>query len=305
MTSSTARPLAALVACVLLSSPALAEAPALHSVEVPRPFGHVVGDLVPMRVTVELPSGWNIDEDGLPPLNREDRVIELRRRSIEPATDACAACVRIVLDWQVFKSVRATEDLMIPAFPLRLRSGARVETLTVPQQPVSISPLTAWERRQNWIETMQPGYGPFRYDVQVPARRAAGWALAGVLATLLWLRLNALWPFSRSNRPFSKALRALRDTRGASEDERVAGGLRRLHDAFHAVAGEAVFADDLPRFFERFPELDFAREDVTRMFAASRARFFGETGSPIQSRELVVLTRRLARAEARMRLRRP
>lgn len=295
------RPAMSVVLCAT-AAVASAQTPSVRSVEVPRPFGHVVGDLVRMNVVVELPGGWRIDDDGLPPLNREDRVIELHSRTVADAPQACAGCVRIELDWQVFKSVRTTEDLVIPEFPIRLRAGGRVESLKVDRQAIAVSPLTAWDRRKDWVETMQSGYEPFRLDVETPARRAALWMFGGMLAGLVWLRLNNLWPFSRSSRPFSVALRALRAHRGATEPERLAAGLKQLHEACNSVAGEAVFADDLPRFFDRFPMLAFAQQDMKRMFDASRARFFSGTPPGVDSRELAALLKRLARAEARMRL---
>lgn len=283
-----------------LSAAAQAQAPALRGVDVPQPFGHVVGDVVRMNLVIDWPAGWEFDRDGLPPTDREDRVIELRRHHVEPAGEICAGCRRIALDWQIFKSVRAADEILTPAFSVRLRSGTQVASLPVAPQALSVAPLTAWEAKRNWLETMRPGYRPVAFDVGGRVLMAVAWLAAALLALALWAWASGHWPAGGPARPFALALREVRRRRRASHGDTLAQDLRSLHAAFNRCAGEAVFADDLARFFEQRPALAPMADEARRIFAASREQFFGDRAPHLAADDITALLRRLARAEPRL-----
>ncbi|MEF7613438.1 hypothetical protein V4F39_05895 [Aquincola sp. MAHUQ-54] len=280
--------------------------PRIVRVEPPRDAAHHIGDVVEYRALLRWPAGWEIDRDGLPVAARDGHALELRGHRVEPAAaPGCTDCRWLALRWQVFKAVRITEDVPLPATAVRLRHGTRIETLTLPAARIALSPLVPWERRADWLDSARPGWQASPYDTAAHWRQAA--LLLGAAAVALggWAWTSGRWLPRPARRPFAQAWRAVRARhRGRSTAPVDADDLRDWHRAFDATAGRVVMAADLPGFFAEHPALAPLAEESRAMFAASQRRFFLEAGeaagagaSLVQAGDLVGLLGRLAAAE--------
>lgn len=299
---------AALVLAQGLAAQAVApDAPRLLRVEPPRDTGRHLGDLLPYRALLHWPAGWDIDRDGLPARDQEGRPMSLHGHRVLPAaaSEACDPCRWLVLDWQVFKAVRMTEDVPLPAAELRLRQGSQVVTLTLPAARVAVSPLVPWERRRDWLDSVRPGWQASPYDVAAVVRQGVVLATLAALCFAAWAWTSGRWLPRARSRPFAQAWGALRarHRRDAAAPAQ-AEDLRLWHRAFDATAGRAVLAEDLPAFFDQHPAFAPLAPECTAMFAASQRFFFLQAPTILLVSDLSDLLRRLAACEFGQRSRR-
>lgn len=293
-----------LAAAALLGLAAAAPAqdavrPRLLQAQPPRDSGHHLGDLVETRALLAWPPAWEIDRDGLAAPAGPERPVELRSHRIEPGPRGCADCRWLTLRWQIFKGPRATEDLRLPALPLRLRRGDEVATVELPAAVVAVSPLVPWDSRRDWLDSVRPGWVARPFDSAARVAEAGGALALAAAALLLHAWATGRLAFGRPARPFAAAWRALRRRPAGTGHPADAEDLRHWHRAFDASAGATVFADDLDDFFAARPALAPLAPASQRVFEASRRRFFlAEAGAAGPTRgELIVLLRQLARAE--------
>ena len=101
------------------------------TVEQPRPFGYVVGDLLTQRVL--LPTR-DFDPATLPPIQRVNIWFERRAPRIEVASDQRRW---LVVDYQVINAPQTLTSVQLPAWELDA-GGPR---LKIPAAPISIAPL--------------------------------------------------------------------------------------------------------------------------------------------------------------------
>ena len=267
-----------------------ASAPVAALVEQPRPFGHVVGDILTQRVllTADRPPA----PDGLPGAQRLSSWIERRPARVERAADGRRW---LVVDYQVVNAPRSLTTVRIPAW--RLGGDAAQPALLVPAWPVEVSPITAraapgasgWQLRPDrpppTIAT-----GPLRLRLLLASAALAGClaAWAGWLAWRHWRDATTL--------PFASALRAL-----AREHDGNPSAWRALHEAFDRTAGEVLRVSTLPRLFERAPQLEPLRDRIESFYAQSAARFFGDarTAPAASAASPLALCRDLCRVERR------
>lgn len=249
--------------------------PSLLRVEFPREFGHHIGDVLVYRALLAWPPDWALDRDGLPAATRDDPPVELVGHAVEAAGDTCGDCRWLVLRWQVFKGVRAPEDLALPATPVRLRRDAQLVTLQLPGTVVALSPLVPWQARRNWLDTVRPGWvaAPFDVDARL-AEMAAALALA-LAAALAWAWASGRWLPRRGSRPFAQAWRAVRARRRSGPlDAADEQDLQHWHQAFNATLGQAVFLDGLDAFFAARPVFAALQAQARHVFESSREAFF-------------------------------
>lgn len=277
--------------------------PTVIRVHFPRDTGRHLGDLVTYRVLMAWPAGWEIDRDGLPTPIRDDAPVELRSHTITPASDQCSDCRWLDLHWQVFKAVRMTEDVPLPAVAMRLRHGSRITTVDLPPTVLAVSPLVPWERRRDWLDSARPGWGPFLLDSRRPALQALAAAGVALLALLGWAWASGRWFTSRQARPFAAAWRSVRSRhRRGDSDYADLDDLRDWHRAFDATAGETVLPGRLDAFFEAEPRFASLAAEVRAVFEASQRLFFTEASAPSARLPLPTLVdtlRHLADAEFR------
>lgn len=253
-----------LVLCALLLRAHAAE----PVMEEPRAYGHVVGDVLTRVARVPLPAGRTFNVDGLPRPGRVDAWLELLSVEREPASGGETLRLR----YQVINVGSEVATTVLPALKLPLAGGATGEAVELPDWPVHISPLTApFAVERGSLAAMQPDIVPTREPIAPLVQRLALWALGLLLLfTPSLLRRFPQLAFWRRHAPFLAAWREL----GRIDDTPRA--LARLHAAFDASAGGAVFAQQLDGLYAARPGLRAAAVEIEGFFAASRALFFAQ-----------------------------
>lgn len=256
----------------------------------PRDYGYMLGDRVDIGFVIDVDSGWALDRDGLPRGGLVVGGFELREAQLQPAaTSACPRCQRLLLHWQLFRSVREPTVLKLTLPRVRFRKGAQVEALKLPAFTLSAAPLQDWLAQRDWATTVQPSLPPQPYAPKAAVHRAA-LALAAAAGCLL------AWAFSTGRfaaprrRPFAAAHRALRRlSPGAAPQDM----LKLVHRAFDDSAGHAVFASQLSAYFAAHPEFADLAAPVQQLFAASQRVFFDTRAQAPARAEVLKLLRAL------------
>lgn len=295
----TATLAAALVGIGSLAVSAEPAAPAAAAVaatvQQPRSFGHVLGDVLTQRVLLEH-AGRPLQPGALPAATRVDLWLERRPPRIE--TDAQGRRW-LAIDYQLINAPRALSAITLPALSLATASGP---TLALPAWPVSIAPLTPPE------VFGQGDLQPLRPDRPVAAlptdaiERQLRLSLAALLGVLLaWL---AWWSWRNASEarrlPFAQAWRELKRI----DDPASAQAWRIVHRALNASAGRVIHGAGVPHLLAEAPYLrplqtrleDFYRESTRRFFAADADRAAADPSYPLKP-----LCRALRDAEKRHR----
>lgn len=231
------------------------------TVEQPRPFGYVVGDLVTQRVLLTTPS-LDFHPTALPPVQRVNIWFERRASRIESGSDGRRW---LVADYQLINAPPTLTTISLPKWDMESKEGGI--RLEIPAAPIGIAPLIS-----------STPAGQLRPDRQVsiidtaPARtRLLLWSIAlgiTLAAWLAWLQWRN-WRDSL-DRPFARALHELRRV-----DDSAPEAWQAMHRAFDQTAGRVLQIETLPSLFERAPHLQPQRTEIERFFAQSNERFFG------------------------------
>lgn len=279
--------LAALVLALVCLGPSAAPAAPVATVEQPRSFGHLLGDVLSQRV--RLPDGHDVDAAALP----LDRVgLYLERRALRVERDD-AGRRWLVIEYQVVNSPRTLLPASLPALTLATAAGP----LQVPAWPVSIGPLTPRATfDQGALQALQPD----RSAVPVPddgQRRRLTASLAALAALLAawggWWAARNLYEARRL--PFARAWRELRRTEADSAE-----AWRVLHRALNTSAGHVVHGGTLPRLLAESPQLSPLAPQLEAFFRQSEQRFFaGTAGAAGPAPSLHALARALRDVERR------
>lgn len=279
------RLLAALAAAAL---PTLAAATAA-TVEQPRAFGHVVGDVLTQRVLLEA-DGRDLAAAALPRAERVGAWFDRRTPRIETAADGRHW---LVVEYQLINAPQTLRRIVIPAWRLTSRTGGT--PLEVPEWPLAVAPLTPNKTFDgDGLQALRPDRPAPRVDTAVPARRLA------IASTLLALTLAAwlgwvLWRHRRAlaRQPFARALHEMRRL-----DEAAPEAWRALHEAFDRTAGRVVQRASLPALFQRAPHLEPLRPAIEQFYVQSGERFFA-AAEPREPLSVRALCRALCRIERR------
>lgn len=270
---------------------ASAAEPATVRIDEPRPYGHLVGDVITRQVQIDLPAGRTLAADALPRPSRVDNWLELRAAHVEPRGGG----LTLRLDYQVINVGADTATTVLPALRLPLAGGAVGEAVDIGDWPVHLSPLIpATAVARGALDEMQPDIAPTPEPLApIVARLAACVALAVLLSLPWWLRRYPQLAFWRRHAPFRNAWRELGAMRAAPIDD----ALMRLHAAFDAAAGRALFAGQTEPLYAAQPALREAAAEIDAFFLASRQRFFAGANQGMSIEQLRALALRLARLE--------
>lgn len=263
------------------------------TVEQPRAFGHVIGDLLTQRVLLER-GGREVQPQGLPTPGLVGRWLERRSARLKRDDDGRRW---LVVEYQLVNAPQALATVQLPRWELPLAGGAGV--LQVAEWPLSVAPLTPRHAfAAGALATLRPDLPPPVADTQAIERRigllcaALALVLAAWLAWWLWRNRTeaARLPFARAR----QELRALRD------DDAATPAWQAMHRAFDRAAGQVVQGSSLPRLFERAPHLQALRGPIEAFYAQSAARFYGDATVPEPDPlSLQALCAQLCRAERR------
>jgi len=267
------------------------------TIEQPRSFGHVLGDVLTQRVLLEH-QGRPIEPGALPTAARIDLWLERRPSRIE--TDAQGKRW-LAVEYQVINAPRALAAISLPALTIATASGP---ALALPAWPVSIGPLAPAEAfGQGDLQPLRPDR-PVAALATYPIEQHLKFSLLALLAVLLaWLAWWA-WRNMREAQqlPFAHAWRELKRIDDPASPE----AWRVLHRALNRSAGRVVHGASLPQLLADAPYLrplqprleDFYRESTRRFFFAE------STAAPAEAQAaypLKPLCRALRNAEKRHR----
>lgn len=249
------------------------------TVEQPRPFGYVVGDLVTQRVLL------TAKPDELPAAQRVNIWFERRAPSIEKTADGRDW---LVVTYQVINAPPALTTLLLPPWKLKV---ANVQ-MEIPAAPISIAPL---------VSNTSNAAGELRPDREVSSIDTAGaragallWSIALAVTLAAWL---GWWQWRNwwdgHEHPFARALHELRHL-----DDTAPEAWQAMHRAFDRTAGRVLQIETLSALFERAPQLLPRRADIERFFTQSNQRFFG-AGSQGELLSVSALCQELRRIERR------
>lgn len=264
----------------------------IATVQEPRAFGYVLGDVLTQRVLLQA-NGQDLGVVTPPSVGRTGLWLERRPVSLETDADGRQW---MVIAYQVVNAPQTLTQIALPALTLSSAAGTQLQ---VAEWPASIGPLTP----------ANPFAGgdllPLRPDRAAPLpttaglRRQIAWALGLLLATLLaWAgwwgwrnrRESARLPFARAWR----RMQGLADPQAAASSD----AWFCLHQALNETAGQVVHAGSLPGLFARAPHLQPLRAQLERFYQVSAERFFAPA-PPAAEFPLQALCRALYRAERR------
>ena len=234
------------------------------TVQQPRAFGYVVGDIATQRVLLDQ---QGFAPDALPASGPLGNWVE--RRALRIERDARGQRW-LVVEYQIMNSPQSLTAITLPAW--RLKSKNSNAELLVPEWQISVAPLTPRQPfGQTGLGALRPDRGAPLIDVAPLQRWINVWATAAVALLLAW----AGWWMWRNWRASSRQpfARALREIRGIDEQSREAW--YAMHRAFDATAGRVVQRETVGALFERAPQFAPRRAAIERFLDASMTRFFG------------------------------
>lgn len=231
------------------------------TVEQPRPFGYVVGDLVTQRVLLTTPS-LDFHPTALPPVQRVNIWFERRASRIESGSDGRRW---LVTDYQVINAPPTLTTISLPKWDIENKEGG--VHLEIPTAPISIAPLIS----STTAGQLRPDRQVSIIDTAPVRTRLFGWSIALGITLAAWLGWLQ-WRNWRDSldRPFARALHELRRV-----DDSAPEAWQAMHRAFDQTAGRVLQIETLPSLFERAPHLQPQRAEIERFFAQSNERFFG------------------------------
>jgi mxaA protein len=288
---------AAAITVAIIATVVQAEAPAggnsaqgaNATVQQPRPFGYVVGDLLTQRVLLQL-EARGFEPATLPGAARLGVWLERRAPRIEATPDGRRW---LAVDYQVINAPQALTTVSLPAWELKPKSGAA--TLRIGAWPISVSPLTPRQVfAKGGLEELRPDRPAPIIATEPTRRQIASWSGA-LMATLvawfgwfLWRNWRA-----RSILPFARALREIRQV-----DDTAPAAWLALHRAFDRTAGRVMQTATLATLFQRAPHFAPLRPWIEQFFNQSAELFFG-TGLPASPLSVSKLCSELRRVEKR------
>jgi mxaA protein len=269
-----------------------AAAAVLATVEQPRAFGYVLGDVLTQRVLLQA-GGSDVGAVTPPSVGRTGIWLERRPATFETDADGRHW---MVIGYQVVNAPQTLTKIALPALTLTSANGAQLQ---VAEWPASVAPLTPPAAFADGdLQPMRPD----RAAPLLPTaglRRQIAWSLGLLLVTLLaW----AGWWWWRNQResdrlPFARAWRQMRRLEGAQ-----AAGSKDawfcMHQALNETAGQVVHGGSLSGLFARAPYLRPLRAQLEHFYQVSAERFFKPVPAAAEF-PLQTLCRALYRAERR------
>ena len=238
----------------------------------PRAFGYRVGDVVPRRVAVHVPTGFTLDERSLPRVGQRGTALELRRVEWRGR----GSQHELQLDYQVFVAPREVRMLEMPAFTLRLDGAPREQLLRIDAWPVVVAPLAPAEApARHGLGELRPDTAPPLIDTS-PLRTRLGFIAAALALLGTYLAVVYLGPPWRASRrrPFALVWHGFQALPLAPSAAERRAAYARLHDALNRAAGDVLFEPGIDRWLAAQPRYAPLRSELVEFFARSRAEFF-------------------------------
>lgn len=256
-------------------------------VEQPRPFGHVLGDVITQRVLLNVANAHFTPAE-LPSAQRINVWFERRKPRIETAANGTRW---LAVDYQIINTPQVLETVSVPAWTLESSTGTRLE---IPAWPISIAALTPVPTAPRETGELRPDRAAPTIDTAPISRQLIIWTAAFLIALAAWFGWIQQRNYrDRSSKPFARAWHEIENM-----DENVPEAWQALHRAFDRAAGRVVQTETLPLLFEQAPHLADVRARIEQFFRQSSERFFGEV-TPEHQLSVRALGRELQQLEKR------
>jgi mxaA protein len=257
------------------------------TVRQPRPFGHVLGDVIVQRVLLER-GGERFTPAELPGSQRINVWFERRTPQIETAPDGKRW---LLVEYQIINTPQILESVTLPAWTLQSGAGTR---LAIPEWQVDIAALTPVATAPRVTGALRPDHPAPTIDTTPIARQLIAWTAAFLLVVAAWFGwVQQRNRRDRADKPFARAWHEVKQF-----DENAPEAWQALHRAFDRAAGRVVQPETLPHLFAQAPYLCDLRARIEQFFQQSSERFFGGT-MPQQPLSVRTLCRELQRIEKR------
>jgi len=283
------------------SQPGPEQAPIAASVQQPRAFGYVIGDRLEQRIALRAAAGCTLDRKSLPRAGRTGLWLELAPPQLTSDRAGDVTSYGLTLDYQVINVPEQVQTIDLPAVALVCAGHGNQVTTMIDEWPITIAPITpTFVLARLGLTPIQPDAPPPTPDPRPYMWLTLLWAAAivAVIAGSAVRRHGIPW-LHREARPFARAAHDIaRLSRLSPDPKTYRGGLQRLHRAFDAAAGHAVFGERLAPLFAMHPELRDLRSDIEQFYAASQREFFGVHAGSANLDSVLTLARRCRDAEA-------
>lgn len=277
------------------------QGPIAVSVQQPRAFGYVIGDRLEQHIALRAAAGYALDPKSLPRAGRTGLWLQLAPPHLTSDRAGAGTSYRLTLDYQVINVPEQVRTIDLPAVDLVLAARGNRITTAIDEWPVTIAPITpTFVLARAGLTQTQPDARPSAPNPAPYMGLTLLWA-AGIVALLAgravrrhgipWLHPDAR-PFARAARDIAKL------SRRPPDPATYRRGLQRLHRAFDAAAGHAVFGEHLAPLFATHPALRDLRADIEQFYAASQREFFGAHAGSASLDSVWTLARRCRDAEA-------
>jgi len=234
-------------------------------VDQPRPFGHVLGDVITQRVLLKAANA-DFTPAELPAAQRINVWFERRKPRIETASNGTRW---LAVDYQITNTPQLLATVALPAWTLESSAGAKLE---VPAWPISIAALTPISSAAPSVTELRPDRSAPTIDTGFISRQLILWAAAFLFALAAWFGWIQQRNYrDRLNKPFARAWHEIQKV-----DETAPEAWQALHRAFDRAAGRVVQTETLPLLFAQAPYLADLHLRIEQFFKQSSERFFGE-----------------------------
>ena len=243
-------------------------------IDAPRDFGYTIGDKIRHAMHLTLSEPYELDITSLPESGRLNRWLEVSGTTVNVEKRDHNLSYHVTVDYQIFNAPPQLTSVTMPQLEFLTTGGAHPIPIFIPEWTFSIGPITDSDGRRDL--RLRPDRHPQPIPLTNRAIRLMTWTLllVGLLSYLAYRRF--LLPRFRHERyPFSTALRALRRLqRMDPEPENYQLGLKALHAAVDATAGQIVFAGNLDQFLSANSEYAALKPGLSAFYARSQDVFF-------------------------------
>ncbi|MGR9072193.1 MAG: hypothetical protein ACU833_03900 [Gammaproteobacteria bacterium] len=252
-----------------------APSPVVVTLKEQRDYGYTLGDIVTLTIDIEAPYYYQLEKSFLPEPGPVTSWLELKSIRIDDSIEA--ADYRLIIAYQVFKSVSKTTRLTIPPMPIRFRVGTGSATAETPEWTFTYHPLISPETPDDRVLIQKELKAP-RLDEKAPIRNAF-YLLAAAALTLAYIAwVYGKIPFlERYAGAFGRACSELdKIAKQPYSDARYRKALQCFHRALNETSGETVFSERLSAFFDEFPAYAPVRSQTEKLFSISGDVFFAD-----------------------------
>jgi hypothetical protein len=222
-------------------------------------FGYFVGDIVAVRYKIKMPpeSHWRISLKDLPKAGETvGKEVEIREIKTRRSGEGGRAVVTLEVKFQIFRVFNQPRNLSTPAiaFFYGPEENPRQMKGVLPQVPVKISPLCGEDEPM-----LQPFFEPSVRSIQKSLALTLGGGIL-MIAGWLWF-LKVFICLFRHPSPFKEAIGKIKKI----EPENFREILLIFRHSLNRRLGQAVFKDNLDKFFRIIPRARKRAEEISKI----------------------------------------